>query len=149
MLSELTSILEKVMGDAYPVLIKDSEIIKANLVQEEQQFTSTLDQGMQVLESAVENLEGNTITGDIVFKLYDTFGFPVDMTADFARERSLGLDLDGYESLMQEQRDRARSASNFDSMIPESLNIQGHTEFVGYDSNAISSNVIELSLIHI
>ena len=143
-LSELTSILEKVMGDAYPVLIKDSEIIKANLVQEEQQFTSTLDQGMQLLESAAQNLEGNTITGDIVFKLYDTFGFPVDMTADFARERGLDLDLDGYESLMQEQKDRARSASNFDSMIPESLNIQGRTEFVGYDSNAISSNVIEI-----
>ena len=94
----------------------------------------------------MENLEGNTITGDIVFKLYDTFGFPVDMTADFARERSLDLDLDGYESLMQEQRDRARSASNFDSMIPESLNIQGRTEFVGYDSNAISSNIIEIIL---
>lgn len=143
-LSQLVPVLEDQMGNAYPLLRKNSDIIKANLSKEEEQFSSTLEQGMQLLESAIEDLEGNTIPGDITFKLYDTYGFPVDMTADFAREKGLVVDLELYDSLMLEQKERARSSSNFSSLIPESLNIQGKTEFVGYESNALSSNVVEI-----
>ena len=143
-LSKLAHILEEKMGIAYPLLVKNSDIIKANLLKEEEQFSTTLEQGMQLLESAVEDLENNEIPGDIVFKLYDTYGFPVDMTADFARERDLIVDLDQYEALMLEQKERARSSSNFNTLIPESLNIEGETTFLGYDTHSTSSKIVEI-----
>ena len=143
-LSQLVSTLEDQMGETYPLLIKNSEIIKANLLKEEKQFALTLEQGMQLLESELENLEGNEISGEIVFKLYDTYGFPADMTADFARERNLTIDEDTYEVLMQKQKERARSSSNFNSIIPESLDIKGETDFLGYESYSSTSNVIEI-----
>ena len=143
-LSKLVHILEEKMGIAYPLLVKNSDIIKANLLKEEEQFSTTLEQGMQLLESAVENLKDNEIPGDIVFKLYDTYGFPVDMTADFARERDLIVDLDEYEALMLEQKERARSSSNFNTLIPESLNIEGETAFLGYDTDSTSSKIVEI-----
>ena len=143
-LSKLVPVLEDKMGEAYPLLIKNSDIIKANLAQEEQQFSSTLEQGMQLLQSAVKTLEGNVISGELVFKLYDTYGFPVDMTADFAREKNLSIDIDQYDSLMEEQKERARSSSSFNSIIPESLNIEGKTDFLGYESNSISSSILEI-----
>ena len=132
------------MGEAYPLLIKNSDIIKANLSKEEEQFSTTLEQGMQLLESAVQNLKGKEIPGEVVFKLYDTYGFPVDMTADFAREKNLTVDIDSYDSLMLEQKERARSSSSFNSIIPESLNIEGSTNFLGYESSSLSSNIIEI-----
>ena len=143
-LSQLVTTLEDQMGETYPLLIKNSEIIKANLLKEEKQFALTLEQGMQLLESELENLEGNEISGEIVFKLYDTYGFPADMTADFARERDLTIDEDKYEVLMQKQKERARSSSNFNSIIPESLDIKGETDFLGYESYSSTSNVIEI-----
>jgi len=143
-LSQLVTTLEDQMGETYPLLIKNSEIIKANLLKEEKQFALTLEQGMQLLESELENLEGNEISGEIVFKLYDTYGFPADMTADFARERNLTIDEDTYEVLMQKQKERARSSSNFNSIIPESLDIRGETDFLGYESYSSTSNVIEI-----
>ena len=143
-LSKLVNILEEKMGIAYPLLVKNSDIIKANLLKEEEQFSFTLEQGMQLLESAVEDIENNEIPGDIVFKLYDTYGFPVDMTADFARERDLIVNLDEYEALMLEQKERARSSSNFNTLIPESLNIGGETIFLGYDNHSISSKIVEI-----
>ena len=143
-LSKLVHILEEKMGIAYPLLVKNSDIIKANLLKEEEQFSTTLEQGMQLLESAVEDLKDNEIPGDIVFKLYDTYGFPVDMTADFARERDLIVDLDEYEALMLEQKERARSSSNFNTLIPESLNIEGETAFLGYDTDSTSSKIVEI-----
>ena len=143
-LSKLVSTLEDQMGETYPLLIKNSEIIKANLLKEERQFSLTLEQGMQLLESELENLKGNEISGDVVFKLYDTYGFPADMTADFARERNLTIDEDKYKILMQEQRERARSSSNFNSIIPESVDVKGETDFLGYESNSSNSNVIEI-----
>ena len=99
---------------------------------------------MQLLESAVQNLKGKEIPGEVVFKLYDTYGFPVDMTADFAREKNLTVDIDSYNSLMLEQKERARSSSSFNSIIPESLNIEGSTNFLGYESSSLSSNIIEI-----
>ena len=143
-LAKLVPVLEKKMGEAYPLLIKNSDIIKANLSKEEEQFSTTLEQGMQLLESAVQNLKGKEIPGEVVFKLYDTYGFPVDMTADFAREKNLTVDIDSYNSLMLEQKERARSSSSFNSIIPESLNIEGSTNFLGYESSSLSSNIIEI-----
>ena len=143
-LSKLVSTLEDQMGETYPLLLKNSEIIKANLLKEERQFSLTLEQGMQLLESELENLKGNEISGDVVFKLYDTYGFPTDMTADFARERNLTIDEDKYKILMQEQKERARSSSNFNSIIPESLDVKGETDFLGYESYSSNSNVIEI-----
>ena len=143
-LSSLVPVLEEKMGQAYPLLIKNSEIIKANLSKEEEQFSSTLIQGMQLLESAVNELKDEEIPGDVVFKLYDTYGFPIDMTADFARERNLTIDLESYDSLMLAQKERARSSSNFKSIIPESLILEGETDFLGYESSSASSNIVEI-----
>ena len=143
-LSQLVKVLVEQMGEAYPILIKNSELIIANLSNEEDQFSETLNQGMLLLESEIEQLTDSEIPGDIVFKLYDTYGFPADMTADFAREKNLTVDMDSYNSLMLEQKDRARSSSNFSSIIPESLEIQGRTNFVGYESHQSDAKIMEI-----
>jgi alanyl-tRNA synthetase len=101
------------MGDAYPELVKGKAHVEKVLKKEERRFAETLDQGMEILESAILKLEGKEIPGDIVFKLYDTYGFPVDLTADIARERGLTIDQKGFEERMDAQRDRARAASSF------------------------------------
>ena len=144
MLSSMVPILIEEMGDAHPLLIKESKIIQANLLQEEQQFSETLNQGIALLESEVKELDDNTITGETVFKLYDTYGFPVDMTADFAREKGLEVDLVKYEELMLQQKDRARSSSSFSSVLPESISISGSTEFIGYEHTNSNTKIVEL-----
>ena len=144
LLASMVPTLIEEMGDAHPLLAKESKIIKANLLQEEQQFSETLSQGMLLLESEIAQLDERVIPGDIVFKLYDTFGFPVDMTADFARERGLEVDLVEYEKLMEEQKERARSSNSFTSVVPESLTIKGSTEFIGYDQTNSDTKVVEL-----
>ena len=144
LLASMVPTLIEEMGDAHPLLAKESKIIQANLLQEEQQFSETLSQGMLLLESEIAQLDERVIPGDIVFKLYDTFGFPVDMTADFARERGLEVDLVEYEKLMEEQKERARSSNSFTSVVPESLTIKGSTEFIGYDQTNSDTKVVEL-----
>ena len=144
LLAKMVPTLIEEMGDAHPLLTKESKIIEANLQQEEQQFSETLSQGMLLLESEIDELDEKVIPGETIFKLYDTFGFPVDMTADFARERGLGLDLVEYEKLMLEQKERARSSNSFTSVIPESLTILGSTEFIGYDQTNSDTTVVEL-----
>jgi len=143
-LSSMVQVLAKEMGEAHPLIVKDIDIIKANLLQEEDQFASTLDQGMALLEGEIKKLEDHKIPGELAFKLYDTYGFPVDMTADFAREKDLEVDLKGYEELMMEQRQRARASSNFSAILPESIAIEGKTEFLGYETDFSDSNVLEL-----
>jgi alanyl-tRNA synthetase len=144
LLSLMVPVLVAEMGDAHPLIKKESDRIVANLLQEEEQFATTLMQGMALLEAEVKEIKGNTIPGNLAFKLYDTFGFPVDMTADFARERNLEVDLNGYEKLMLEQRQRARASSNFAAVLPESISIEGKTDFLGYTANSCESNVLEL-----
>ena len=144
LLSLIVPVLVSEMGLAHPLLEKNSDLIKVNLLQEEDQFAATLIQGMSLLESEVKKIKGKTIPGDLAFKLYDTFGFPVDMTADFARERNLEVDLNSYEELMLEQRQRARASSNFSAVLPEAISIEGKTEFLGYTDSTCESNVIEL-----
>ena len=120
------------MGDAYPELGKLADRIQAILLKEEEQFAKTLEQGMRILDDAIAGLgESKTIPGETVFKLYDTYGFPADLTNDVARERSLEIDEDGFEKAMEEQRNRARSASQFTMDMSGSIDA-GDTEFTGY-----------------
>ncbi len=124
------------MGGAYPELVRGREQVERVLAREEHRFAETLDQGMEILESAISKLEGKQIPGNIVFKLYDTFGFPVDLTADIARERGLTIDQEGFEEQMSAQRDRGRAASKFSVKVDAaSLNLTGlePTRFSGYE----------------
>ena len=99
------------MGDAYPELVKQQAQVEKALLAEEEQFARTLDNGMQILEEALAGLKGTEIPGDVVFKLYDTYGFPTDLTNDIARERNLTLDIAGYDAAMAEQRRARRRAA--------------------------------------
>ena len=143
-MSSMVPTLVKLMSDAYPILKKNSTLIQASILQEEEQFSSTLVQGMSLLKEEVKNLKGKTISGELIFKLYDTYGFPPDMTADFARENNLKVDLKGYEKSMNKQKERGREASAFSSVLPESLNLKGSTDFVGYEKDEVKTKILEL-----
>ncbi|MBD2859508.1 alanine--tRNA ligase [Spongiibacter sp. KMU-158] len=129
------------MGEAYPELRELQAQIEKALLQEEEQFAKTLDQGMKILEQDLAGLEGKQIPGETVFRLYDTYGFPVDLTADIAREQELTLDMDGFEAAMEAQRERARSASNFKMDAGLKLDIEGSTQFCGYTQLAAEVEV--------
>ena len=129
---KLVAPLAEEMGEAYPELIKLQAQIEKVLLIEEQQFAKTLDQGMRILEADLASLKGTQIPGATVFKLYDTYGFPVDLTGDIARERGLSLDEQGFEQAMEAQRQRARSASQFKMELAEGVDIAGATNFTGY-----------------
>ena len=130
------------MGDAYPLIVQTRSQVEKVLLKEEQQFELTLDQGMRILTDAISQLDGKEIPGEVVFKLYDTFGFPTDLTADIARERNLTLDMAGFDREMEIQRKRARAASQFGSADTGDLQLSDVTEFVGYDSLEDESTVI-------
>lgn len=130
---KLVSALVGQMGQAYPDLTAQQAHIEKVLLAEEEQFAKTLDKGLGVLESKLEGLSGAVIPGDLVFALYDTYGFPVDLTNDIARERGLSLDMPGYEALMAQQRDRARSAGAFKLDYTAGLDLAGETAFRGYE----------------
>ena len=130
--AKLVPALVKEMGEAYPELVKQQDAIMKALSSEEEQFARTLDKGMDILEQALSSLEGNQIPGDVVFRLYDTFGFPVDLTNDIARERGLELDIDGYEAAMQAQRKRSQESGSFQVDYNNVVNVEGETEFLGY-----------------
>lgn len=133
--------LVAVMGEAYPELQKSQSHLKNVLEKEELQFAKTLDKGMAVLDSALDELHGEKLPGDLIFQLYDTFGFPTDLTNDIARERGISLDMQGYEECMDGQRQRARAASQFNSNYTDGIRLDGATEFLGYDSICSDSNV--------
>ena len=141
---KLVQTLCEVMGDAYPDLKESQQRIEAALKQEEQRFAETLEQGMKILDDSVTALSGTIIPGDVVFKLYDTYGFPVDLTADYAREHNLSVDVDGFEKAMNEQRSRARAAGSFDADFAQHINIEGATEFTGYDNTRFDSKITAL-----
>ena len=139
--AKLVPSLVKEMGDAYPELVKQQDAIIKALASEEEQFARTLDKGMDILEQALASLEGNQIPGDVVFRLYDTFGFPVDLTNDIARERGLELDIEGYESAMQAQRKRSQESGSFQVDYNNVINVEGETEFLGYAEVESTSSV--------
>ncbi len=122
------------MGEAFPELTKAQPLVERALKQEESRFADTLDNGLKILEHAIDEMADKEIPGETVFLLYDTYGFPIDLTADIARERGLTLDVAGFEREMEAQRNRARSASQFSGGLSEQVNIEGETEFRGYDS---------------
>ncbi|OGT71471.1 MAG: alanine--tRNA ligase [Gammaproteobacteria bacterium RIFCSPLOWO2_12_47_11] len=130
---KLVKSLDEVMGDAYPELHHASQGVAKILKQEEERFAETLEQGLKHLESAIAKMSGKRIPGADVFKLYDTYGFPVDLTADIARERGLTLDTNGFNKCMAEQRERARAASKFDIDLSNIPDADHFTEFSGYE----------------
>jgi alanyl-tRNA synthetase len=132
------------MGAAYPELAAAAERVALVLKSEEEQFARTLDTGLGVLEAALAELSGQEIPGALVFALYDTYGFPVDLTNDIARERGYTLDMAGYEQAMTEQRQRARQASRFHVDYTATPDIEGATQFIGYEDLAGESRVTAL-----
>ena len=142
--NQLVAALVAEMGEAYPELAKAQDQIERVLLKEEQQFAKTLDNGMSLLKEAMDNLEGKVISGETVFKLYDTYGFPVDLTADVARENELTIDMEGFESAMEAQRERARASGTFSVDYNDKLDLEGETQFNGYEALEDSSKVIAL-----
>ena len=142
---KLVATLDQEMGDAYPELRKHREHVERVLKKEEQRFAETLEQGMRILETAIDKMKGDTIDGKTVFKLYDTFGFPVDLTADVARERDLRLDQEGFEVEMEEQRSRARASSQFSAVSDEfKLDVYPESEFLGYEKPSADAKVLAI-----
>ena len=141
---KLVSALVAEMSEAYPELTKAQAQVEKVLLAEEQQFEKTLDKGMTVLDAALAELKGKIIPGDVVFTLYDTYGFPIDLTNDIARERELSLDIEGYEEAMNAQRQRARAAGSFKVDYTQQLQLEGKTDFTGYKNTQGSGTVVAL-----
>jgi len=141
---KLVAPLADEMGNAYPELASKAAQVERELLAEEQQFAATLGRGMRILEAALDGSDGRTLAGDVVFKLYDTYGFPVDLTADIARARGIEIDRDGFEVAMEQQKKRARGAQKFKVDQSDVLQLDLATEFVGYERLADSGRVIGL-----
>ena len=132
------------MGEAYPELVRRQAHVEKVLKKEEERFAETLEQGMAILEESIEGLTGEVIPGEVVFRLYDTYGFPVDLTADIARERGLTIDQQGFEAAMEGQRERARAASKFGAAEGEGVVVEAASSFSGYEQDSGASEVIAL-----
>ena len=142
---KLVDVLVESMGDVFPELVKQRELVKEVIRSEEQSFNKTLDRGIELFREEAGKLEkGKELTGDFAFKLYDTYGFPLDLTQLMARESGLLVDTDGFEKLMREQRDRARAAQKKEIISVSSLATGVKTEFVGFDDNCAKAKVIEI-----
>ena len=141
---QIVAALVAEMGEAFPELKQNQAHIERVLKAEEEQFAKTLEQGLKILEQDLANLQGTVVPGDVVFKLYDTYGFPMDLTGDIARERNLTLDEEGFEREMQAQRVRARSASSFGMDYNSLVKVDVATEFTGYKATSGSAKVVAL-----
>lgn len=136
--------LAKEMGEAYSELIKFQSKIEETLCKEEKRFAETLDKGMKILTTEMQALSGDTLSGDIVFKLYDTYGFPIDLTADIARENELKIDKAGFEIAMNQQRESARAAGKFNTDYNDKLDVGGATVFSGYDKTKDHVGIVSI-----
>ncbi len=141
---KLVSALAEVMGDAYPELVAKQQQIETTILAEEEQFAKTLDNGMGILAECIDSLEGKEIPGEVVFKLYDTYGFPTDLTNDIAREKGLTLDMKGYGTCMAEAQERSRQGGKFGVDYTKAISVDGETEFLGYQTCTESGNVTAL-----
>ena len=141
---KLVAALATEMGDAYPELNEQRAVIEKVLRVEEEQFSRTLERGMLILNDALSDLEGKVVPGELVFKLYDTYGFPADLTNDVAREKGLSIDEEGFEQAMAEQRKRAQKASNFDLDYNEQLRSDLESVFVGYELEQNTAQIKEI-----
>jgi alanyl-tRNA synthetase len=136
--------LIEAMGAAYPELAANQTRIEAQLLKEEEQFAKTLEQGLKLLEGELTNLKGSVIPGATVFKLYDTYGFPTDLTADIARERDLTIDEAGFEVEMAAQRQRARDAGKFAIDYNSIVKVEGETQFEGYEATQAQGQIVAI-----
>ena len=140
----LVNVLVQQMGEAYPELKARQGFVERVLREEEQQFARTLENGMAILKQAIAELNGSVIPGDTVFKLYDTFGFPVDLTADVAREHGLTLDMAGFDRAMAVQKQQARAAGQFNAVEKLVINLEQGTKFTGYEQLAGQAQVLAI-----
>jgi alanyl-tRNA synthetase len=140
----LVESLETQMSDAYPELTANRELIEKVLKTEEEQFSRTLERGMNILNNALSELTSDVVPGELVFKLYDTYGFPADLTNDVAREKDLRIDEAGFQVAMAAQRKRAQQASRFDTDYNERLKSNCTSEFTGYDNLEGHAEILEL-----
>ena len=141
---KLVGPLAEIMGTAGEELKKQQALVEKVLKIEEENFVRTLERGMVILNEALDNLEGTVLDGETVFKLYDTYGFPADLTNDVARERELTIDEDGFEKAMEEQRQRAREAGQFGTDYNAVIKVESETEFHGYNSTEAKATVLEI-----
>ncbi len=141
---KLAKTLADEMGEAYPELVAALPQIERVILAEEEQFAKTLEHGMAMLNAAISELKSDTLTGELVFKLYDTYGFPFDLTADIAREQKLNIDEDGFKAAMSEQRKRSQAAGSFSADYTKQLKLEGETEFTGYTELAAEAKITAL-----
>lgn len=142
--SKLVQPLIDVMGDAYPELINSKAHIERILQQEENQFTRTLEQGLRLLQDHIKNLQGQELSGEVAFKLYDTYGFPIDLTADIIREQGLHIDMEAFNQLMQQQREQSQAASQFTTDYHVVSQLDHQSEFHGYEKESMEAKIIGL-----
>ena len=140
----LVSSLVEAMGNTYPELRLQQPTIEQRLLQEEQQFMRTLEQGLSLLHLQIQSQNLSNISGELAFKLYDTYGFPLDLTVDIARELGLQVDMEGFQHFMQQQRAQSQSSSQFDGHYHDLLAQTVATEFHGYEQSDLQSNVVAL-----
>ncbi|MDF1826809.1 MAG: alanine--tRNA ligase [Legionellaceae bacterium] len=143
-LTHVMDALVEQMGAAYPVLAEQASMIKKILLQEEAQFAKTLDHGLKLLQEAVPHIANQTLSGDVAFKLYDTYGFPLDLTQDILREQGIQVDLSGFEACMKRQRELSQSASSFRVDYNEMVPFTDVSVFEGYTQNTHESTVLAL-----
>ncbi len=141
---KLVEVLENQMAQAYPELSKSKTNIESVLLNEEERFAETLDQGLKILDDIIAKIKGDEIQGEDVFRLYDTYGFPVDLTADIAREKNLKVDMKGFNKAMAGQRQRARAASKFDADVAVNTDTNLVSAFTGYERFEQKTSIIGL-----
>ncbi|MBA2649977.1 MAG: alanine--tRNA ligase [Legionella sp.] len=142
--SKLVAPLIAVMGDAYPELSANKAHVENTLLREENQFANTLELGLRLLKEQMQTLGGDEINGQIAFKLYDTYGFPIDLTADIAREQGLQVDMDGFNKLMQQQREQSQAASQFNTDYHAHAQLVHQSEFQGYEKERLATTTLAL-----
>ncbi|QTH65201.1 alanine--tRNA ligase [Psychrosphaera ytuae] len=142
--NKLVATLVAQMGEAYPELAQKQAVVEKMLRIEEEQFAKTLERGLALLESSLADMQGDVIPGELVFSLYDTYGFPADLTADIAREKGLSIDEAGFEAQMLEQRKKSQAASSFKADYNDQITSQQQSEFRGYDATEFDGKVTEL-----
>lgn len=144
--AELIQPLIEAMGQSWPELAEQALVIQEVLALEEAQFAKTLEQGLRLLQEAIGSLEKSVIPGELAFKLYDTYGFPIDLTADIAREQDLQIDMDGFQNCMQKQRAQSQAASQFQIDYNQTLQLTQQTEFHGYEKDSLQAHITGLLL---
>ena len=139
---KLVKVLVDEMGEAYPLLLQHEQAVTTALAEEEARFSETLNQGMELLKGELGQVSGDTLPGDVAFKLYDTYGFPVDLTADVARELGLQVDQKGFDDAMEAQRARGRASTSFSTSLGQKISVKQSVDFLGYEELDSRANVL-------